>query len=162
MASAIALSSSLFLHWTMCTLPLCFSLSLANRDHKKQSSLKSNPAVDDLVSRFAESVFGGLSLFSGLVYILLYSVCTSVPAITRKECAFFSAYMLIPAASFSLNASFSWSPESFWQIEHNIFGFHFSMHTKKIEWKYITIWLKLLTKDNIDNQLRNTFKSNDI
>ena len=157
MASAIALSPSLFLHWTMCTLSLYFSLSLTNRAHKKQFSLKSNPAVDDLVSRFAESVFGGLSLISGLVYFLLHSVCTSVSAITRKECAYFSAHVLIPAAPFSLNTSFSWSPKSFWQIGQNIFGFNFSMHTKKIEWKYITIWLKLMTKDNTDNELRNTF-----
>ena len=37
---------SSFLRWTMCTLPLCFSLSVTNRAYKKQFRLKSNPSVD--------------------------------------------------------------------------------------------------------------------
>ena len=73
-----------------CVPCYCFSLSVTNRAHKKQFSLKSSPPVDDLVSHFAESIFGGLSLFSGMVYFLLHSVCTGVPAI---KCEFSSQTM---------------------------------------------------------------------
>ena len=85
MASAISLSTSLVLNRTMCSLPLCFSLSVKNQAHKKQFSLKSNPPVDDLINCFAESAFVLTSLFSGLIYFLLHSVCTRVSTITCKE-----------------------------------------------------------------------------
>ena len=84
-------------------LSLCFSLSVTHREHKRQS----NPPVDNLVRCIAESAFGGLLLFSTLVYFLLRLVSTRVPAITRKEWSFFWAYVLMPADPLSLNKTFS-------------------------------------------------------
>ena len=76
-----------------------------------------------------QSVIRSASLFSGYIYFLLYSVCTRVPAIARREWAFFSVHVLIPAAPFSFNTTFFWSPKGFWQTGHYIFLFHFSIYT---------------------------------